>query len=50
VLTIAGVRHPVDRKARAITVKIRPGRSMLRLKYALSSPGGVTRGTYVAAR
>jgi len=50
VFTIAGVRHPVDRKARAITVTIRPGRSMLRVKYALTSPGGVTRGTYVAAR
>ena len=50
VLTIGGARHKVDRRRRTITITIRPGRSTLRLKYVLSSPGGVTRGTYVAAR
>jgi hypothetical protein len=50
VLTIAGARHPVDRKPRTITVAIRPGRTTLRLNYSLSSRGGVTRGTYTAIR
>jgi hypothetical protein len=50
VLTIAGARHRVDRKPRTIKIKIRPGRSPLRLKYTLRSSGGVTQQTYVAAR
>jgi hypothetical protein len=50
VLTIAGVPHPVDRRPRTITIAIRPGHSTLHLKYVLRSPGGVTRGTYVAGR
>jgi hypothetical protein len=50
VLTIAGARYPVDRKPRPIRFTIRPGRSTLRLKYVLSSPGGVSRGTYFASR
>jgi hypothetical protein len=50
VLTIAGARHRVDRKPRTITIAIRPGRSTLRFRYALTSPGGVTRGIYVATR
>jgi sugar lactone lactonase YvrE len=50
VLTIAGGRYAVDRRPRALTIAIRRGRAPLQLAYALSSPGGVTRGTYVAAR
>jgi hypothetical protein len=50
VLTIGGARHRVDREPRTITIKIHPGHSPLRLKYTLSSPGGVTQQTYVAAR
>jgi virginiamycin B lyase len=50
VFTIARTRHTVNRKPRAITISIRPGRSILRLKYSLGSSGGVTRGTYFAAR
>jgi hypothetical protein len=50
VLTIAGVHHAVDRRPRTITIAIRRGRAILRLKYSLSSGGGVTRGTYFAAR
>jgi hypothetical protein len=50
VLTIAGRRYAVDRRPRALTIAIRRGRAPLQLAYALSSPGGVTRGTYVAAR
>ncbi len=50
VLTIAGGRHAVDRRPRSITIPVHRGRSILRLKYSLSSPGGITRGTYFAAR
>jgi hypothetical protein len=50
VLTIAGGRHAVGRTPRALTIAIRPGSAPLRLAYALSSHGGVTRGTYIAAR
>ena len=50
VLTIAGTRHTVDRKPTPIRISIRPGRSILRLKYSLRSPTGVTRGMYLAAR
>jgi hypothetical protein len=50
VLTIGGRRYAVDRRPRALTIAIRRGRAPLQLAYALSSPGGVTRGTYVAAR
>jgi hypothetical protein len=49
-LTIAGVRRSVDRKPRTITIAVRPGHSTLRLRYALSAAGGVTRGTYVIGR
>jgi hypothetical protein len=50
VLTIAGVRHAVDRTPRAVTIAIRPGHAPLQLAYTLSSSGGVTRGTYIATR
>jgi hypothetical protein len=50
VLTIAGGRYAVDRTPRALTIPIRRGRAPLQLAYSLSSPGGVTRGTYIAAR
>lgn len=50
VLRIGGVRYPVGRRPRVITITIRPGRSTLRLNYSLHSPGGTTTGTYVAAR
>lgn len=50
VLTIAGVPHAVDRKPRALTIRVRPGHSTLRLKYALRGAGGVTRGIYVITR
>jgi hypothetical protein len=51
VLTIAGARHRVSRKRRAVTIAIRPGHRTLRLKYSLrASGGGVIRGIYVAAR
>ncbi|MGI8413613.1 MAG: hypothetical protein ACR2QA_14240 [Solirubrobacteraceae bacterium] len=49
-LRIAGVGHPIGRRPSAITIAIRPGHGPLRLKYSLSSRGGVMRGTYVAAR
>ncbi len=50
VLKIGGARYRVDRRRRTITIAVRPGRSTLQLKYSLSSPGGVIRGTYVATR
>jgi hypothetical protein len=50
VLKIAGARHRVGPKRRTITIHIHPGRSLLRLKYTLKSPGGVMKATYVAAR
>jgi hypothetical protein len=50
VLRIGGARYTLGRKARTITITIRPGRSTLRLHYSLHSPGGTTTGTYVAAR
>ena len=50
VLTIAGGRHAVGRTLRGLTIPIRPGRSPLRLAYALRSRGGVTRGTCIARR
>jgi hypothetical protein len=50
VLTIAGRRYAVGRTPRALTIAIKRGRAPLQLAYALSSRGGVTRGTYIAAR
>ena len=50
VLTIAGNRYAVDRTPRALTIAIRPGRAPLQLAYSLSSPGGLTQGTYIAER
>jgi virginiamycin B lyase len=50
ILTIVGRRYTVNRKPRTITVPIRPGHSILRLRYTLRSGGGVTRGLYLAAR
>ena len=50
VLAIAGARYAVDRTPRPLTIAIKPGRSPLQLVYVLSSPGGVTRGTYIAMR
>ena len=50
VLTIAGGRYALGRTPRALTLAIRRGRAPLRLAYSLSSSGGVTRGTYIAAR
>ncbi len=50
VLRIAGRRHRVARAPRTIAVAVRPGRSTLRLPYALRSAGGVLRGTYVINR
>lgn len=48
--TIAGRRYSVGPRPRTITVRIRRGRSLLRLRCALRSPGGVVRGTYFAIR
>ena len=48
--TIAGVRHPVNSTPLTITIAIHPGRSRLRLRYSLSSPGGVSKGTYIVSR
>ena len=50
VLTIAGRRHAVDRTRRTIRITVRPGRSTLRLAYALHSRGGTTSGSYVVTR
>jgi hypothetical protein len=51
VLTIAGGHYRVGQKPRAITIKIRPGRHALRLKYSLHAlAGGTLRGVYVATR
>jgi hypothetical protein len=50
VLTIAGRRYAVNRTPRALMIAIRRGRAPLRLAYSLRSRGGVTRGTYIAAR
>jgi hypothetical protein len=50
VLRIAGHRYAVDRTPRALTIAIRRGRAPLQLAYSLSSRGGITRGTYIAAR
>jgi hypothetical protein len=49
-LTIAGRRYAVGPRPRTITLRIRPGKSLLRFKCSLRSPGGVVRGTYVALR
>jgi hypothetical protein len=48
--TIAGRRYSVGPRPRTITVRIRRGRSLLRLRCVLRSPGGVVRGTYIAIR
>jgi DNA-binding beta-propeller fold protein YncE len=51
VLTIAGSRHRVGRKSRAITLRIARGHRALRLRYSLRAIGGGTiRGVYVATR
>jgi hypothetical protein len=49
-LKIAGGRYAVDRTPRALTIAVRRGRAPLQLAYSLRSRGGVTRGTYIAAR
>lgn len=48
--TIAGKRYAVSPRARTITLRIRPGHSVLRVKCVLRAPGGVVRGTYVVSR
>jgi len=48
--TIAGRRYSVGPQLRAITVRIRPGKSLLRFDASLRSPGGVDRGTYFVFR
>ena len=50
VLTIAGTRHTLGRTPRTITIAIRPGASILRIRYSLRSSGGTTHGIYLAAR
>jgi hypothetical protein len=50
VLTIAGARYAINRTPRTLTLTITRGRTPLQLAYVLSSPGGVTRGTYIAIR
>ena len=48
--TIAGRRFAVGPNPRALTVGIRPGRTVLRLACSLRSTAGVIRGAYVAVR
>jgi hypothetical protein len=48
--TIARRHYAVGPRLRAITVRIKPGRSILRLACSLRSPGGVVRDTYLALR
>jgi hypothetical protein len=48
--TIAGKHFAVARTPRAITVRFKPGKSILRLPCSLRSAGGVVRGTYVVLR
>jgi hypothetical protein len=48
--TIAGKHYAVGSRERTITVRIRPGHTLLLLPCSLRSPGGVIRGTYVAVR
>jgi hypothetical protein len=48
--TIAGKRYVLGSRERTITVRIRPGRTLLILPCILRSPGGVIRGTYIAVR
>ena len=50
VLTIGGRRHEVGRRPRTLAIAVRPGRTKLRLRYSLRSPGGVIRGIYVLTR
>ena len=48
--TIAATRHKINSKPRTITIPIHTGRSTLRLRYSLNSPGGIAQGTYVVSR
>ena len=50
VLRIAGARHRVTTKPSTIAIAIRPGHTTLRLRYSLSSAGGIAHGTYVVSR
>ncbi len=48
--TIAGRRYAVGPRLRTIAIRIKPGRSIVRVACSLRSPGGVVRGTYLALR
>ena len=50
VFKIAGKRHSLDRKARTITVKVKPASKDLSVPYTLTSGGKTTRGTLKAKR
>jgi hypothetical protein len=48
--TIVGKHYAVGPRLRTITVRIRRGKTLLRLPCTLRSPGGLVRGTYIALR
>jgi hypothetical protein len=48
--TIAGRHFAVGPRLRTITVRIKRGKGLLRLRCSLRSPGGVVKETYIALR
>jgi hypothetical protein len=48
--SVAGAHHRVGTKPTTVTIAIRPGHTTLRLRYTLTSTGGVAHGTYVVSR
>ena len=50
VFSIAGAHHQVGTKPTTVSIALRPGHTTLRLRYTMTSAGGVAHGAYVVSR